>query len=376
MSKKIKITIFDKLENNILKNIFRDYFIQEYDEDLRNINFLIIIKIFIRLIKFIPKLQRYNLLRFSLIRNYIFLKNLKTDVLVSFKDNNPIFTFIKIVDPNLTSIAIQNGQRFSFNSSYKFHLEKKIPVFYDIYFAHGNYIKNIFNKYSVSYQRVYNIGSIREIFYRFEKSNKTIKSSFREFIWISNWRLIKQRKNDKLQSKLIIELSKLVRLLREKSKNNKIELKIMILPACNKLERSLLQKEKDFYQNKIKNVIFLEPEIENYKLLNSNITNPNRSYSIEKKKGQCLMGWTSTLCNEYNSRDYNVWSLKLSKSEQYKVLPNYRTIAYEEIKNNKNPDFFSFLDKVEKPSMNYEGCSRGSESYLRKIVKDIFDERF
>ena len=116
MSKKIKITIFDKLENNILKNIFRDYFIQEYDEDLRNINFLIIIKIFIRLIKFIPKLQRYNLLRFSLIRNYIFLKNLKTDVLVSFKDNNPIFTFIKIVDPNLTSIAIQNGQRFSFNS--------------------------------------------------------------------------------------------------------------------------------------------------------------------------------------------------------------------------------------------------------------------
>ena len=65
---------------------------------------------------------------------------MKTDILVSFSDNSSIFSFLSIIDPNLTTMAFQNGQRFSFERSYKIHLKKNIPIIYDIYFSHGKIV--------------------------------------------------------------------------------------------------------------------------------------------------------------------------------------------------------------------------------------------
>ena len=375
MHKLIKITILNRLNIDILRLILKDYDVQEYNENLKNIKIFLTIKILFRIIKLLPEILRNNLLSFQLIKNYIFLKNMNTDILISFKDNSPIFSFLSLIEPNFTTIAIQNGQRFSFNSSYKYFIRRRIPISYDIYLGHGGYIKNIFDKYSVNYNNLFNIGSIREIYNRYQIPKKILDKPYREFIWISNWRGYKHKKKDILQSKLIIELSKLINLLKLISNQKNIELKIMILPSSNDLESPLFEKEKNYYLNQIPEVIFLNPKIKDFRRLYPNIIS-NKSYFIEKRKGQCIMVWTSTLLNEYNARDFNVWSLAISKSDQYKTLTYKRTIYFDQIKNNLTSDFFSFIDKNESPSRDHIGCSFGSEYLLKEVINKIISVRF
>ena len=78
-------------------------------------------------------------------------------------------------------------------------------------------------------------------------------------------------------------------------------------------------QEKNYYKEiNGSDFIYKEPLIINIE--NTRIS-ASSTYFLPRKKGQCILCGTSTLANEYNARDYNVWSLSSSSTEQNCALP-------------------------------------------------------
>ena len=362
--------IYKTLEANKLAKLlpYKSYIVDTVKSRLAFGNPINIASSFFKVILKSSLLMKNNLFRFHLIIDFISINSLDPSIVISYADNTSLFSFLEIIKVKYRVIAIQNGQRVSFKRSYLSHFINKSPIKYDIYFAFGNYIRRIFNEKNVQYNNIFVVGSFREIISRecrIESNEIIMDNNNPELIYISNWR--RKLVNDVNHQELFKSLKYLFEFISHKASKEGIKLSIKVLLG-NHIQHSHL--EVDHYLNLFKNIEFIYNGNKFKKHPVIGDVACSKSYDLIRKKKQCLLGWVSTLTSELNSRDFNAWSIQTSDNTDYHNFNKERRINMDTLKKNPNHQFFDFLYGREKPSYNYDFCTKGSIENIQSIINN------